>query len=163
MTPPDDLVIEARLIRRVHPGLALDVALRLGPEIGVLFGPSGSGKTTLLRLIAGLSTPDQGCIRLGNITLFDRERKIDEPLRRRRIGMIFQDDCLFPHLSVAANIRFGLKGWPQREAGTRMSEVTVLCGVGHLLHRAGNALRWRATTCRPRPGAGSAPSALALR
>jgi len=140
VTPPDELVIEARVTRRVHPGLSLDVSLRLGCEIGVLFGPSGSGKTTLLRLIAGLSTPDRGRIRLGDTTLFDAENHIDQPLRRRKIGMIFQDDRLFPHLSVAANIRFGLKGWPRQEAGVRMSDVTALCGVEHLLDRAPETL-----------------------
>jgi molybdate transport system ATP-binding protein len=132
---PDQPVIEVRVTRRGQAGLSLDVSLRLGCEIGVLFGPSGSGKTTLLRLISGLSTPDSGRVRLGDTTLFDSERRIDEPLRRRKIGMIFQDDRLFPHLSVAANIRYGLKGWPRAQADLRMSEVTALCGVEHLLNR----------------------------
>ena len=90
--------------------------LRLGREIGVVFGPSGAGKTTLLRLIAGLTTPHAGHVQLEGTTLFDTARRIDQPLRRRRIGMIFQDDCLFPHLNVAANIRFGLKGWRRDQA-----------------------------------------------
>jgi molybdate transport system ATP-binding protein len=140
LTPPDLPVVEARLTRRVHAGLFLDVSLRLGCEIGVLFGPSGSGKTTLLRLIAGLSRPDTGYVRLGRTTLFDTERRIDEPLRRRKIGMIFQDDQLFPHLSVAANIRYGLKGWPRREADLRISEVSALCGVEHLFNRSPETL-----------------------
>ena len=83
----------------------------LGCEAGILFGPSGAGKTTLLRLISGLTRPDAGRVCLGGKTLFDSATHIDEPLRNRRIGMIFQDDRLFPHLSVAANIEFGLKGW----------------------------------------------------
>jgi molybdate transport system ATP-binding protein len=140
VTPPDETVIEARVIRQVHPGLSLDVSLSLGCEIGVLFGPSGAGKTTLLRLISGLATPDRGRIRLGDATLFDSEHKVDQPLRQRRIGMIFQDDRLFPHLNVAANIRFGLKGWPRDLAAVRMSEVTTLCGVEHLLKRAPETL-----------------------
>ena len=107
----DREVLDVRLIHRVHPALLLDVALRLGREIGVVFGPSGAGKTTLLRLIAGLATPHAGHVRLEGEALFDAAQRINQPLRRRRIGMIFQDDCLFPHLSVAANIRFGLKGW----------------------------------------------------
>jgi molybdate transport system ATP-binding protein len=140
VTPADETVIEARVIRQVHPGLSLDVSLSLGCEIGVLFGPSGAGKTTLLRLISGLATPDRGRIRLGDATLFDSEHKVDQPLRQRRIGMIFQDDRLFPHLNVAANIRFGLKGWPRDLAAVRMSEVTTLCGVEHLLKRAPETL-----------------------
>jgi molybdate transport system ATP-binding protein len=128
-------ILNARVVRRVHPGLVLDVTLKLGREIGVVFGPSGAGKTTLLRLIAGLTTPDSGSIRLDDTTIFDTDQRVNQPLRLRRIGMIFQDDCLFPHLSVAANIRFGLKGWQTSLAQARLSQVTALCGVEHLLER----------------------------
>jgi molybdate transport system ATP-binding protein len=120
--------------------LTIEVALRLGREIGVVFGPSGAGKTTLLRLIAGLSRPDSGHIRLDGEPLFDSSRRIDRRLRDRRIGMIFQDDRLFPHLSVAGNIRFGLKGWRCAEADARLAEVAALCGVGRLLERTPEAL-----------------------
>ena len=130
-----ELELNVRVIRRVHPGLVLDVALELGPECGVVFGPSGAGKTTLLRLIAGLARPEAGSVRLGDDVLFDSERRIDRPLRARRIGVIFQDDLLFPHLSVAGNIRFGLRGWPRTEADARLAEVAALCGVQALLGR----------------------------
>jgi molybdate transport system ATP-binding protein len=119
----------------VHPGLSLDSRLRLGREIGVVFGQSGAGKTTLLRLIAGLTTPHAGQVQLEGTTLFDTMRGVNQPLRQRRIGMIFQDDCLFPHLNVAANIRFGLKGWRPEQANARLAEVAALCGVAHLLER----------------------------
>ncbi len=111
VTGSDRAILDVALVHRVHPGLALDLSLRLGREIGVVFGPSGAGKTTLLRLIAGLRRADKGYVRLEDEALFDAASKINRPLRCRRIGMIFQDDCLFPHLDVAANIRFGLKGW----------------------------------------------------
>ena len=111
MKAPPGEILDVELVHRVHPELSLDVSLQLGREIGVLFGPSGAGKTTLLRLIAGLTTPHGVMSASRRKTLFDAARRLDQPLRRRRIGMIFQDDCLFPHLSVAANIRFGLKGW----------------------------------------------------
>ncbi len=64
-----------------------------------------------------------------------RRAHIDEPLRNRQIGMIFQDDRLFPHLSVAANVAFGLKGWKRALAHNRLAEVSALCGVEHLLRR----------------------------
>jgi molybdate transport system ATP-binding protein len=120
---------------RVHPGLELNVSLRLGREIGVIFGPSGAGKTTLLRLIAGLTTPGGGHVRLEDQVLFDASRAINRPLRSRRLGMIFQDDCLFPHLSVAANVAFGLKGWRREPAAARLREVAALCGIEQLLDR----------------------------
>ena len=133
-------ILDVRLLHRVHPALSLDVSLRLGREIGVIFGPSGAGKTTLLRLIAGLATPHAGHVALEGAALFDYARRIDQPLRRRRIGMIFQDDCLFPHLSVAANIRFGLQGWRPSETEARVAEVAALCGVEQLLDRAPETL-----------------------
>jgi molybdate transport system ATP-binding protein len=123
------------LVHRVHAGLTLDIALQLGREIGVVFGPSGAGKTTLLRLIAGLAVPDAGHVHLEEAALLDTANRIDQPLRRRRISMIFQDDWLFPHLDVAANIRFGLKGWRHDQAVARLGEVAALCGVERLLDR----------------------------
>ncbi|WP_169976877.1 molybdenum ABC transporter ATP-binding protein [Tautonia rosea] len=125
---------------RVHPGLVLDATVTVGREVVVLFGRSGAGKTTLLRLIAGLDQPDEGRVRLGGRLLLDRHTRVCEPLRRRRIGMIFQDDRLFPHLSVAGNLRFGLAGWPRRDAQGRLAEVAALCGVDALLDRRPSTL-----------------------
>jgi molybdate transport system ATP-binding protein len=136
----DAEVLRVRVARRVHAALNLDVTLNLGREIGVVFGPSGSGKTTFLRLIAGLARPDAGRVELEEAILFDAEKRVDQPLRLRRIGMIFQDDCLFPHLSVASNIRFGLKGMRRGRASARLREVAALCGVEHLLDRRPDTL-----------------------
>jgi molybdate transport system ATP-binding protein len=115
--------------------LTLDVALTLGRECGVVFGPSGAGKSTLLRLIAGLDRPEAGYVRVGGEPLFDAAARVNRPLRDRRVAMVFQDDLLFPHLSVAGNIRFGLKGLPRTESSRRLGEVAALCGVGGLLGR----------------------------
>ena len=128
-------LLDVRIVHRVHPALVLDVALELPCMCGVLFGASGAGKTTLLRLIAGLATPGRGRVRLGSAVLFDSEARVNRPLRLRQVGMIFQDDLLFPHLDVAANIRFGLKGQPRPRAEARLAEVAALCGVEPLLRR----------------------------
>jgi molybdate transport system ATP-binding protein len=123
------------LRKRVHADLELRVSLELGREFGIVFGPSGAGKTTLLRLIAGLMRPDSGRIVIGDRGIFDREARVDVPLRHRRIGMIFQDDLLFPHLSVAGNIGFGLDARSAGDRRSRVEQVARQFGVGHLLDR----------------------------
>lgn len=89
----------------------LELRLRLPDDcrFAVLFGPSGSGKTLTLRALSGLLTPDEGSIRLMDCLLFDSSGKINLPARKRRIGYMFQDFALFPHLDVASNVAFGLE------------------------------------------------------
>lgn len=87
--------------------LVVKTAIQPG-ELACLFGPSGVGKTTLLRLIAGLTTPDSGTIRFNDTVWFDSESEINLQTRHRNVGFMFQDYALFPHLSVANNIRFAL-------------------------------------------------------
>lgn len=86
--------------------LAVDLSVK--PGVTVLLGPNGSGKTSLLRLLAGLAIPSAGQIKLGDRLLFDLHKKIDLPPEQRRIGMVFQDLALFPHLNVRQNTAFGL-------------------------------------------------------
>lgn len=90
---------------QVLSGLSLSVA---PGELMALLGPSGSGKTTLLRLIAGLDRPDGGTIDLGDRRVAGGSTFV--PAERRGVGLVFQDWALFPHLSVAANVGFGLPG-----------------------------------------------------
>jgi molybdate transport system ATP-binding protein len=78
--------------------------------ITILFGASGAGKTTLLDCIAGLSAPDSERIAFGNTVFFDSDRDINLPTGHRRVGYVFQDLALFPHLSVEANVGYGLVG-----------------------------------------------------
>jgi ABC-type sulfate/molybdate transport systems ATPase subunit len=92
-----------------------------GAPLGLL-GPSGSGKTMALRAIAGLETPDRGRIVLHGRVLFDSQRGINVPARQRRIGFLFQDYALFPHLSVAENIGFGLRHLPATERNQRVAK-----------------------------------------
>lgn len=76
-------------------------------SITALFGPSGAGKTTLVNMIAGLVTPDRGRILLDDAVLFDAAAKIDVPVHQRRIGYVFQEGRLFPHMTVARNLDYG--------------------------------------------------------
>ncbi|TIC83137.1 ATP-binding cassette domain-containing protein [Crenobacter intestini] len=88
----------------------LDVAFRCDAQRLVLLGPSGSGKSLTLKAIAGLMTPDAGLIRLGGRTLFDAARGVALPARERRMGYLFQDYALMPHLTVRQNVAFGVAG-----------------------------------------------------
>ncbi|MGE4263627.1 MAG: ATP-binding cassette domain-containing protein [Desulfovibrio sp.] len=102
----------------------------------VLFGPSGSGKTLTLRAVAGLMRPDHGRVSLDGETLFDAERGIDRPARERGVGYVFQDYALFPHLSVAENVGFGLGrgllGGLGATARRRVGELLDLAGLADL-------------------------------
>ncbi len=100
-------------------------------ETLVLLGPSGCGKTTLLRIIAGLETPDQGTITVDGELLSSANRAVRP--ERRRIGMVFQDAALFGHMSVAANVGYGLSRADVR-AG-RVAEALAMVDLSHLAHR----------------------------
>jgi molybdate transport system ATP-binding protein len=117
-------------------GFALDVAFA-APEAGVtaLFGPSGCGKSTVLAAVAGLLRPDAGRIVVAGTTLLDTAAGQCVPPQRRRCGVVFQDARLFPHLSVATNLRYGLRRAPRDAAGPGFEDVVALLGVGHLLDR----------------------------
>lgn len=101
--------------------------------IGCLLGPSGSGKTTVLRLIAGFETPDAGTIAIGGAPVADARRAL-EP-HRRRVGMVFQDHALFPHLTVAENIAFGLRAWQATERTARVTALLRLIDLDDAAHK----------------------------
>ena len=105
------------------------------PGVTVLFGPSGSGKSSLLAAVAGLLRPERGRVALRGTALFDAQRGIDVPAERRRCGLVFQDARLFPHLGVAANLRYGLRRAAPEAPGPGFEEVVDLLGIGHLLRR----------------------------
>lgn len=90
-------------------GLALDVSFSVENGITVLLGASGSGKTTLLKLIAGILAPDKGIIEVGGQTYFDSNQRINLLVQKRRVGYVFQNYALFPHLTAAQNIAYGIK------------------------------------------------------
>lgn len=88
---------------------SVDVDLRIDSNIAVMLGPSGHGKTTVLNMIAGITQPDYGAISIGNTLLFDKSNCINVEMEKRRIGYVFQDYALFPHLSVFENVAYGLR------------------------------------------------------
>ncbi|MFN8544429.1 MAG: ABC transporter ATP-binding protein [Candidatus Binatia bacterium] len=115
-------------------GATVSAALRVDPEAGlvtVLFGPSGSGKTTILRCLAGLERPEQGHVRFGDAVWSDAARGVWCPPQERRVGYLFQDFALFPHLTVAQNVAYGARG-----AGrARMAERLAPFGLAGLERR----------------------------
>ncbi|MCZ2292847.1 MAG: ABC transporter ATP-binding protein [Burkholderiales bacterium] len=128
-------------------------------QIGVLIGPSGCGKTTLLRAVAGLEPIESGAIRMGGVMLSDARSGTHLSPETRRIGMVFQDYALFPHLSVADNVGFGLQQLPRAERAQRVQQMLDLVGLGYAARRAPHQLsggqQQRVALARalaPRPG-----------
>jgi molybdate transport system ATP-binding protein len=152
-------MVEVQLKKR-RGGFALDVAFAAeGPGLIALFGPSGCGKSTIVNLVAGLLRPDEGLVRLGDVTLFDSARAIDVAADKRRIGYVFQDARLFPHLDVRANLLYGDKRSPRGEPQIPFDQAVELLGIGGLLARRPRQLSGgerqrvalgRALLCRPR-------------
>jgi molybdate transport system ATP-binding protein len=128
-------MIDARL-KITYSGFSLDVDLHLpGRGVTALYGHSGSGKTTCLRCIAGLERAEQGFIQVNDEVWQDSERRIFVPPHKRALGYVFQEASLFPHLSVLANLQFGLKRIAKAARRVDMAQATELLGIGHLLER----------------------------
>lgn len=113
----------------------LDVAFDAPPGITVLFGRSGSGKTTIVNAVAGLLTPDDGRIAIDETVLLDTAGRVALPPHRRRLGYIFQEGRLFPHLTVRQNLLYGRFFSPARSRREDPDRVIDLLGLGALLHR----------------------------
>ncbi len=119
----------------------LDAAFTVDePGVTALFGPSGAGKSTLVQAVAGLIRPDKGRIVLDGEVVFDAGSGRHLPARRRRIGYVFQEGRLFPHRSVADNLRFGARRAGGRPATVGFDETVELLGIDHLLGRRPRAL-----------------------
>ena len=113
------------------------IALRFAAPDGltVLWGPSGVGKTSVLNMVAGLLRPDAGHVRVGGETLFDTAGGIDLPAHRRRLGYVFQDGRLFPHLRVRANLLYGYRLARPEDRWMALEDVVDFLGIGALLDR----------------------------
>jgi molybdenum ABC transporter, ATP-binding protein len=128
-------MLEVRLRHR-FAGFTLDVSFD-GPDHGItaLFGPSGCGKSTVVNAIAGLLRGHEGRIALDGTVLFDSARGINLPLRARRIGYVFQDARLFPHMRVRANLLYGFRRAPKENRRIAVDQVIDLLGISTLLDR----------------------------
>jgi molybdate transport system ATP-binding protein len=123
-------------VKKKQGDFLVDVAFA-GKDTGVtaLFGPSGSGKTSVINMVAGLSRPDSGRIVLGERALYDSARHIDLPPEKRRVGYVFQEGRLFPHLTTRSNLTYGMKLVPERRRKIPFAQVVELLGIDHLLER----------------------------
>lgn len=116
-------------------GFTLDVRFESDSPLTALFGPSGSGKTSVLNIIAGVHRPDKGGIVVGGDILTDTEKHVFVPPHLRRVGFVFQDAQLFPHLTVEQNIKFGQ--WFRRGEKNALPQdlIVDVLGIGHFLKR----------------------------
>jgi molybdate transport system ATP-binding protein len=129
------MTLTVHLAKRLPSGFALDVSFAAEAGVTILFGASGSGKTTVLRSVAGLARPDAGRIAIGDRVLFDSTLRVDVPVPRRRIGYVFQQLALFPHLTVAQNIAYGLAALPAAARRARVAEAAESFRIANLLER----------------------------
>ncbi|WP_426099745.1 molybdenum ABC transporter ATP-binding protein [Pseudomonas sp. PSPC3-3] len=128
-------MIDVRLHLK-YSAFALEVDLHLpGRGVTALYGHSGSGKTTCLRCIAGLERAADGFVQVNDEVWQDSRSGLFVPPHKRALGYVFQEASLFPHLSVRANLEFGLKRIPRAQLRVDMAQATELLGIGHLLER----------------------------
>lgn len=122
-------------VRRRLGAFRLDAAFESTGRLTALFGRSGSGKTTLVNLISGLERPDDGVISVDGRALVDIAARVCVPAHRRRIGYVFQDARLFPHLTVRQNLAYGRFFVPSRDRWAEMPRIVEMLGIGELLDR----------------------------
>jgi ABC-type sulfate/molybdate transport systems ATPase subunit len=127
-------MVEIR-VRHQQGGFTLDLTCSLSTQWTVIFGPSGAGKSTLLRILAGLAPPQAGRITLGSDLLLDTDSGVALPAGRRGIGFLTQHAALFPHLSAAENVAFGLRHWTAQERRGRITEMLRFFGAESLANR----------------------------
>ena len=138
MEPPDIQEVSVQIRKQMGRHFELDLAVVLTPGITILFGPSGAGKTTLLDCIAGLIRPDAGRIATREKILFDCALGVNLSPQLRRVGYVFQDLALFPHLTVQANVEYGLSRLGRERRKQRSAAMLESFRIAHLSsHRPG--------------------------
>jgi molybdate transport system ATP-binding protein len=132
-----NLAARARKTHRgdAAPSFLLDLELEAPPGITILFGPSGAGKSTLLDCIAGLTRPDAGRIAIDGEVVFDSEKNVNVPPQRRQVAYVFQSLALFPHMTVEANVAYGLRDAPEQARTARVAEILEMFRVEKLRAR----------------------------
>ncbi len=135
-----DVAIKKQFAANGRPNFALDVAFTANHGVTVVFGSSGSGKTTTLRSIAGMVTPDAGRISLGDSVYFDSAARINLSMQKRRVGFVFQDYLLFPHLTAVENVTYGAKAQNEKARRQHAVEMLELVGVDYAADRRPNQL-----------------------
>lgn len=111
----------------------LDAKLASDARVIGLFGPSGAGKSTLLNILAGSITPARGRVVINGHCMLDTDRKLNVPMHQRRIGVVYQDGRLFPHLSVRNNLVYGMRLLSDSQRKITLDEVVDMLEIGHLL------------------------------
>jgi molybdate transport system ATP-binding protein len=134
------MALSVSVRKKLQRGFALSAEFTSAGRVTALFGRSGAGKTTLVNLIAGLLTPDDGRIAIDDVPLFDEAAHVNLPASRRRIGYVFQEGRLFPHMSVRSNLLYGRHLTPVDRQWGSLEQVVDLLGIGHLLARRPAAL-----------------------
>ncbi len=123
-------------LQRKQGTCVIDVAFQSDANgITALFGPSGAGKSSIINMIAGMQRPDSGSIFIRGRCLFDSARGINLPPEKRKIGYVFQEDLLFPHISVQGNLLYGQSRNGHGHAGVHFDQVVNLLGIRPLLSR----------------------------
>ncbi|MGD0124405.1 MAG: molybdenum ABC transporter ATP-binding protein [Terriglobia bacterium] len=134
-----DLILDAKIKKEFRTNgrvtLTLDASFVVRQGITVLFGPSGSGKTTILRSIAGIVTPDEGRIELGERVYFDSQTGINLPIQHRRIGFVFQDYLLFPHLTAVENVAYAIRSATHKGRRDRAIQLLDMVGIVQVCDR----------------------------
>jgi molybdate transport system ATP-binding protein len=134
------VVIQKRLTSGADSSFSLDVSFSATPGITILFGASGAGKTTLLDCIAGLTSPETGSITIGDRVLFDAASGVNVPASKRKVGFVFQDLGLFPHMTVEENVHYGLVHLPKAERERRTNTILEAFHIGAHAKRFPNQL-----------------------
>src|ERR1700719_797239 len=130
-----DQLLSVRITHRLSNSFALEAAFDASSGFTMILGPSGGGKTTLLNCIAGFMRPDAGRIALGPRVLFDSDERIDMTVAQRRLGYVFQNLALFPHLTVAQNVQYGIAKLPAKTQRAQMMTMLDSFRISHLIAR----------------------------